>query len=368
MTTDSADGTSYHLRGELGLGGASSIDDLPLTPDDVLIDATDAEFREAATRLPLPDSVRRGRLNWPYVITIGGLHVLALAAVIPWLFTWTGLIVALIGVHVFGQAINLCYHRLLAHKSAVVPKWLEHTFVVFALCCFQDTPAKWIAMHRIHHKHSDHQPDPHSPLVSFLWSHVGWLLVRNEGTHSVSAYQKYASDVLRDDFYMSLEKSYKWLWIWVAHVIMFFVAGAIIGWAASGTAIEAMRVGLSMLVWGVVVRTILVWHITWSVNSLTHIFGYSNYETDDHSRNNWLVAVLSVGEGWHNNHHHDPVSASNQRRWWEFDITYYQIKLLEKMGLASKVVPPRHVRRSLCETEQQLAAPKMNGPRSSAGV
>ncbi|MEM1165524.1 MAG: fatty acid desaturase [Planctomycetota bacterium] len=318
----------------------------PLTPDDTQIDATPAEFAEAAHRLPLPDTVRGGQLNWPYVITIVGMHVLVLGAFVPWLFTWTGLVVALVGVHVFGQAINLCYHRLLAHKSATVPKWLEHTFVVMALCCFQDTPAKWVAMHRIHHKHSDEQPDPHSPLVNFLWSHVGWLMIKNPGTHSVSAYQKYASDILRDPFYMSLEKSYTWLGYWLAHVLVFFAAGAGLGALTQGTPMGALQVGLSMVVWGVIVRTVLVWHITWSVNSLTHLFGYSNYTTDDHSRNNWFVALLTVGEGWHNNHHHDPVSASNQHRWWEIDVTYYQIKGLEKLGLAKNVMQPRHVRRA----------------------
>jgi stearoyl-CoA desaturase (delta-9 desaturase) len=99
------------------------------------------------------------------------------------------------------------------------------------------------------------------------------------------------------------------------------------------------------VVWGVLVRTVIVWHITWSVNSLTHLFGYQTYDTGENSRNNWLVAVLTVGEGWHNNHHHDPVAASVQRRWWEIDITYYEIKLLQILGLAHDVRPPRHRRR-----------------------
>lgn len=317
---------------------------LGLTPDDAGIEASPAEFAEAASRLPLPDQVRLSAPNWPYAITIVGMHLLIITAFVPWLFTWTGLVVAIVGVFAFGQAINLCYHRLLAHKSATVPKWLEHTLVVMALCCFQDTPAKWVAMHRIHHKHSDTQPDPHSPLVNFLWSHVGWLMVKNPGTHSIASYQKYASDILRDPFYMSLEKSAGWLWIWVAHVAAFFAVGAAIGWLAAGTTAEALRVGLSLVVWGVVVRTVLVWHITWSVNSITHLFGYSNYESDDHSRNNWLVALLAVGEGWHNNHHHDPISANNRHRWWEIDLTYLNIKLLEKLGLAKNVMQPRHVR------------------------
>ena len=98
--------------------------------------------------------------------------------------------------------------------------------------------------------------------------------------------------------------------------------------------------------WGVFVRTVLVWHQTWSVNSLSHVFGYRTYETKENSRNNWLVALIAAGEGWHNNHHHDPVSASVQHRWWEFDPTYYCICLLAKLGLAHDIVLPRHIRQA----------------------
>ena len=294
-------------------------------------------------RLPVPDTVMRGTVVWSYAVTIGLMHVLALAAFVPWLFSWTGLIAAVLGVHVFGQGINLCYHRLLTHRSARVPKWLEHAMVVVALCCLQDAPGKWVATHRFHHNHSDEEQDPHSPLVRFLWAHVGWLLVRNSATSSIDMYRRYARDVLEDPFYMALEKRPIWIWIWLAHAVAFFGVGLAIGWA--GTDLMAgVQFGLSLLVWGVFVRTVLVWHITWSVNSLTHLFGYSNYRTNDHSRNNWLVAILTVGEGWHNNHHHDPASASNHHRWWEFDVTYMQIRLLEMVGLATHVVRPRHVR------------------------
>ncbi len=294
-------------------------------------------------RLPLPDTVVLGKVRWSYAIPISIMHLAALTAVLPWLFSWSGLIVMLLGVHIFGQAINLCYHRLLAHKSARVPQWLEHTFVVMALCCMEDTPGKWVATHRYHHHHSDEQPDPHSPLVNFLWSHIGWLMFHNGGTHNIDTYRKYAPDIFRNPFYMRLERGLLWFWMWVAHAILFFVVGAVIGFFTGG-AMEALRFGLSLLVWGVIVRTVIVWHITWSVNSLTHLFGYQNYGTDDHSRNNWLVAILTVGEGWHNNHHHDPASGSNQHRWWEFDITYYELKLLELLGLAKNVIAPRHKR------------------------
>ena len=306
-----------------------------------------------AARLALPDTTVPGKVLWPYAVSIVGLHLLALLAFVPWLFTWTGVIVLLVGVYVFGQSINMCYHRLLAHHSATVPKWLEHLFVIIALCCLQDTPGKWVAIHRFHHNHSDVQEDPHSPLVAFFWAHIGWLVVRNTGTHNVAAYRKYAPDVLQDPFYLYLEKTMLWIWIYLGHAVIFFAAGFAIGFALDPQWMAGLQFGLSMLVWGVIVRTVVVWHITWSVNSLTHLFGYRNYETGDHSRNNWLVAVLSVGEGWHNNHHYDPASASNQHRWWEFDVTYYGIKLLEKLGLAKNVIAPKRLRHARRDAAQR---------------
>ena len=284
-------------------------------------------------------------MNWVYAASILGLHVMACAAFFPALFSWTGLIVCLVGVHVFGQAINVCYHRQLTHRSFKTPRWLEHIFVLGALCCLQDTPGKWVATHRVHHRHSDEQPDPHSPLVSFLWAHVGWLMVHNSATESMATYQRYAKDVLSNKFYMAMEKNPLIVfYVYGAHAVLFFVVGLLIGRWTGGDWTAGLWFGASLLVWGVLVRTILVWHITWSVNSLTHLIGYRNYDTNENSRNSWLVALVTVGEGWHNNHHHDQASASNQHRWWELDVSYYEIKLLEKLGLAWDVVPPRHKR------------------------
>jgi fatty-acid desaturase len=289
--------------------------------------------------------VRRPIL-WAYAIPIALMHLLACLAFVPWLFTWTGAVVMLIGVHVFGQAINLYYHRMLSHRSFRVPRWLERMFAILALCCLQDTPARWVATHRLHHNHSDEEPDPHTPLVSFFWAHVGWLLVRNPGTHNLAVYHKYARDILSDPFYMRLEKN-PWLpfAVYVAHAVLYFAAGWAAGWWWTGQWLPAVQFGASLLVWGVIVRTVVVWHITWSVNSLTHLWGYRNYDTGEGSRNNWLVSLLSVGEGWHNNHHADPASASVQHRWWELDISYWQIRLLERLGLAWDVRQPRHRRR-----------------------
>lgn len=318
------------------------------------------DMDERAVPLPIPESVD-GRIEWLYTISIVVVHLLALLALLPWLFSWTGLIVMIVGIHVFGQGITICYHRLLTHRSFAVPLWLEHIFVIIALCCAQDTPARWVATHRYHHNHSDERPDPHSPLVSFLWGHMGWLMYRNAETQSLSGFQKYAVDLLRDPFYMKLEKNrFLQVWIYLAQTIPFYIAGALIGYltAATGQGINAaLQMGLSLVVWGVFVRTVAVWHITWSVNSLSHMFGYRTYETGEESTNNWLVALLTVGEGWHNNHHHDPASACNQHRWWEWDISYYEIKLLEKLGLAWKVNPPRHRRR-----ESQASIPPIARP------
>ncbi len=274
------------------------------------------------------------QFHWPYAITIGAIHLLALLAVAPSLFSWAGVITMAVGVHIYGDlGINLCYHRLLTHRSLKTPKWLERTLVFFTLGCLEDTPAKWATVHRYHHQHADAARDPHSPLVAFLWAHVGWLLFRNPDTWNSSTMQKYARDILEDPVYMRLEKI-PWLVlpIYLAHALVFF---------AIGFAFGGLPLALSLLVWGVFVRTVIVWHLSWAVNSFTHVFGYRNYETDDVSRNNAIVAILTSGEGWHNNHHHDQRCATTQLRWWEFDLTYYTILLLERLGLASDVVHPR---------------------------
>lgn len=310
--------------------------------DDVSAPWTSSAFIHKHGGLPLPATVRRKHILWAYVIAFALIHALALLALVPALFSWTGLIIGLLGVHFVGHGITLCYHRLLTHRSFRSPKWFERFLVVNALCNLEDTPAKWVAWHRIHHLHSDEQEDPHSPLVHWLWGHLGWLTIHNVGTHDITAYHKYARDILQDPFYLAMER-HRWIAfaIYIAHAALFTTFGYVLGITVWGSHAAGVQLAASVLVWGVILRTVAVWHITWSVNSLTHLFGYRNYETKDNSRNNWFVALLTVGEGWHNNHHHDEASASNQHRWWELDIVYYEIRLLEMLGLASQVIRPR---------------------------
>jgi stearoyl-CoA desaturase (delta-9 desaturase) len=301
--------------------------------------------------LALPPAVDRRRKLWPYVVGLAGVHALAAAALIPWLFTWSGLALLLVGIPLFGQGINFCYHRLLTHRSLAVPKWLEHFWVVVAICNLEDTPAKWVTVHRHHHNHSDEDADPHSPLVNFIWSHFQWITLHNDQTRTRAALAHYARDILADRFYFNLERQ-PWLApaIYLAHLLAFFAAGAAVGGWVGGSVGDAARLGLSWLVWAGLLRTVAVWHITWSVNSVTHLWGYRNHQTNDGSRNNILVGLLAAGEGWHNNHHHDPASACNQHRWWELDPTWYHIRLLQALGLAKKVIRPRHQRHAQRQT------------------
>ena len=302
--------------------------------------------REVSTRLPLPATVRLDSVVWLYVIPIAAIHLAALTAFIPWLFSWTGLALAVLGVPFYGLGITLGYHRLLAHRSLTVPKWLEYGFALFAQCSLQDTPAKWVTVHRMHHVFSDEQPDPHSPLVNFLWGHFNWLFYQNTATRTIGSMQKYAHDILQDPFYRRLEKSCLGPAVYLAHLLLYPIIGAVTGWMTTGTGMGALQFSLSLFVWGGLVRTVLGWHATWSVNSLTHLFGYRNYETNEGSRNNWFVALVAVGEGWHNNHHSDPAAASVWHRWWEFDPTYCVIFLLERLGLATKVIESKTARRA----------------------
>lgn len=303
---------------------------------------------------PLSVPRRKGRIVWDYAVVVIGLHVLCALAFIPWTFSWSGVALAILGIYIFGGlGINLCYHRLLSHRSFTCPKWFERLLVFIALCCMQDAPGRWVAAHRIHHCFADEEPDPHSPVISFLWSHIGWLLVDTHGLNKISNYERYARDLLRQPFYLNLERKMVPIWIFIGHGVLFFLAGCAMGWftasAGSDQLNAALQLGTSWLIWGVIVRTVLVWHITWTVNSLTHMFGYRNYDTGEESRNNWFVALITSGEGWHNNHHYDPASASNQRKWWELDFIYWTILLFEKVGLARNVTRPKHQRSAKSE-------------------
>jgi fatty-acid desaturase len=283
---------------------------------------------------------RRRRIKWDFVAGVVGCHLLALLALLPQMFSWSGVVVWLVGHYVFGT-LGVCvgFHRLLTHRGFQCPKWLERTLVLLGVCTLQEAPAFWVAVHRRHHQFADHEPDPHTPLVGFLWAHMGWIFVEEPGEERTSVCERYAADVLRDPFYAGLN-SQGWHLLAFASWALFFAGGWTVATLAGSSPAEAVRFGGSILIWGACVRTVMVWHVTWSVNSVTHLWGYRNYPTKDDSRNNVLIGFIASGEGWHNNHHADPRSARHGHRWWELDLSFLTIRLLGVLGLAHHIVMP----------------------------
>ena len=298
-------------------------------------------------RIPRPEETEPIRILWEYVGVLSAIHLVALLAFLPWtfawLFTWSGLVLAILGHFVFGMmGVTIGYHRLLTHRGFSCPKWFEHTLATLGMCNLQDSPARWVAIHRMHHQHSDKQPDPHSPLVNLFWGHIGWVVCRHRKLDRTSHYESYVRDLLRDPFYLRLERHGGWFLVFIIHALLFTVAGAAVGFfVGGGELMEVARYAASWTVWGVAVRTVFVLHGTWAVNSLAHVFGYRTYETREWSRNNWLVALWSHGEGWHNNHHAEPRAAAHGHRWWEFDMSWRVIQFMELIGFAKDVVRPK---------------------------
>lgn len=169
----------------------------------------------------------------------------------------------------------------------------------------------------------------------------------------MAAFEKYTRDLLRDGYYFWLMRGLNWVWVYLAHAVAITAFGSLVGATLYGSWAGSLQVGLQFLFWGVIVRTIFTWHVTWGINSFSHIWGYRNYETREDSRNNWLFALLTNGEGWHNNHHADPRSARHGHRWWEIDVTWISLVAMEKIGLISDLVRPNYSaleRKSLVET------------------
>lgn len=261
------------------------------------------------------------RISWHFVAVISILHVGALFAFLPAFFSWQGVVLALV-LHWItgGLGITLGWHRLVAHRSFQVPKWLEYFFVFCGTMSMQGGPIWWIGLHRHHHQYSDQHVDHHDSTKGFLWSHLLWMFYEVPALKEVPKFTKDISDdpVYRffDNYFFPMQ---------VAFGFLLYAIGAQFG------------LGWSFVFWGIFARLILVYHCTWLVNSATHKFGYRSHDSGDRSTNCWWVALLTYGEGWHNNHHAFQYSARHGLAWWEFDMTWMMIKTLKALGLATKV-------------------------------
>ncbi len=261
------------------------------------------------------------KLSWVSIVFFSIVHGLALLA--PWFFSWSAL-GTMILLHWFLGSIGIClgYHRLLSHRSFQVPKWLEYIIALIGATALQGGPIFWIAGHRLHHAHTeDVEKDPYSARRGFWWSHMLWMIYPKEEFFNPNLYRKYAPEMARDPFYLWLDKYY--LLLQVPLGILLYLLG---GW--------------SYIIWGMCLRSVLLWHSTWFINSVTHMWGYRTFETNDNSRNLWWAAIVTYGEGWHNNHHAYPHVAKAGWRWWEVDVTWWAIQLLRSLGLATKVIMP----------------------------
>ena len=245
---------------------------------------------EALAKQPSTDN----QVNWVTALFMVAFHIGAVGAL--FFFTWKAFFVAVFLWWVSGSlGIGMSYHRLLTHRGYKTPKWVEYLLTVCATLALEGGPIFWVATHRIHHQFSDREGDPHSPRDGKWWSHMGWVLTGKSMHHDTTTLARYVPDLANDKFHV---------WITKYHYVPMIVLGLVL--LAIG--------GLPFLLWGIFMRTVVGLHATWLVNSATHIWGSRRFSTRDMSTNNWLVALLTFGEGWHNNHHahpRPPVTASS---------------------------------------------------------
>jgi stearoyl-CoA desaturase (delta-9 desaturase) len=252
-----------------------------------------------------------GTVGWPEVVAMLGMYALA------------------------GFGVTVGYHRLLTHRAFDAPRAVRIVFAILGSIAAQGATIRWCATHRRHHQTSDRDGDPHSPhthgdgvidLLRGVWhAHVGWLFHRDAPDSANSV-----RDLLADPWMVLVDRLY-FFWVFVGLII----PGAVVGFW------EGTWAGFwSGLIWGGLVRLCLMQHVTWSINSVCHVWGSREFQTTDHSVNNWICAVLALGEGWHNNHHAFPTSARQGLRWWQFDSSWLIIRAMAKLGLARNLRTP----------------------------
>jgi stearoyl-CoA desaturase (delta-9 desaturase) len=248
----------------------------------------------------------------------------------PFYFTWSAFSVAVLFYWLTG-CVGIClgYHRYLAHRSLKLSRPAEFFVYLCGVLALEGSPLMWASTHRVHHARSDKDGDPHSPRHGKWWSHILWLFQDRVEARDPEFRKRIVPDLIQDPMIQFFDRTFFW-WTVLFGVIMYTVGG------------------MPWLIWGLCVRMVFTYHVTWFVNSATHLWGYRNYQTTDDSRNLWWVALLASGEGWHNNHHAYPRLARAGHKWWEFDVTFLVIRLLQATGQAWDVADglPDTTRRS----------------------
>jgi stearoyl-CoA desaturase (delta-9 desaturase) len=269
----------------------------------------------------------------PFVGTVSAVGLLWQWGFMGWMYV--GMLVG--GWLLTGLGVTIGFHRLLTHRSFEAHRWLKLVWMALGALSVEGSPLVWCAIHRRHHELSDRPGDPHSPhlhgdsivglLRGLLHAQVGWLFT---GYWTHSDLQRYVPDLLADRALVLIDRLY-YLWVLISLGLPTLVGG-LASWSWKGA--------LLGLLWGGLVRIFITHHITWSINSLCHVFGRQEFEAPDHSRNNWLCGVLGLGEGWHNSHHAFPTSARHGLSWWQLDASWLIIRTMQLAGLAWNVHLP----------------------------
>jgi stearoyl-CoA desaturase (delta-9 desaturase) len=256
--------------------------------------------------------------DWPVITFLALAHMLgAVALGMP---TKAGVIAFGVLYFITALGITLGFHRYFTHRSFQAPRWVGRILAIMGTLALQGSILEWVAHHRMHHAGSDTHRDPHNARRGFWYSHIGWLGLIIPEFDSEKALKRFGRDIVSDPFLVWLSKPATFIGIQVALGIALWIVG-----------------GFEAMMWGIWLRLVAVYHATWLVNSAAHLWGYKNYPVGDLATNNWWVAILALGEGWHNNHHAFGESAKHGHKWWEFDITWGVIRIMRGLGLATDI-------------------------------
>lgn len=260
---------------------------------------------------------RAAGFNWNTVFFVTAFHLLAIPVFFT--FSWQNFVAAFVLWWIGASwGIGIGYHRLLTHRGFTTSKWMTRLLATFGTFALQSGPISWVTTHRVHHAFTDTEKDPHSPRQGTWWAHIGWIFSGVAQIQPESVRQRYSPDLLKDPYLVWIDRYYYVPTLLVA--VPLFLIG---GW--------------QMIVWAIIARVVMSWHFTWMVNSVTHIWGSRRFETRDDSRNNGLIAAVTFGEGWHNNHHAYPRSAKHGLTWREIDINWIQLCAMRKLGMIDNV-------------------------------
>lgn len=261
--------------------------------------------------------MRKYPVKWLTVFFLLLFHTGAVYALFnfSWRFLCLAITVEFIG-HCLG--VGICLHRLLTHRGFKTAKAFEYTLTICALLAAQGGHISWVSTHRIHHVGTDKPGDPHSPSDGFFWAHMGWVIFKDPRLNQIATLKKYAPDLYKDPVHKWLN-TFWWLPISTLALVLFLVGG------------------FPAVAWGTFFPVTFGLHASWLVNSACHKWGKRKFSISDTSTNNWLVAILAWGEGWHNNHHARPTNPRHGIKWYQLDFSWYTIWALRKLAVIKDV-------------------------------